>query len=152
MAEPTYIGRVTVWGLDGKLAYTGLLVGENEPTRLTYTDEIARHDSKDRKGETIGVQLYNPTPKLDISFIPCAPMGVGAIAASKQKVVLPAKGSKVTVSEFPPNVGTAEDVTINSAKWLYLGGGSIDFTNEGEAVINLPLHKFNTDIAQTANS
>lgn len=150
--EPTYIGRVFVWGLDGTLAYTGLTTAQNEPQRLSYRDEISRHDSKDKKGETIGIQLYNPNPKITVTFMPCQTAGGGSIALSKQNVVLPAKGSKVTLAGFPPNTGTAEDVSVNSAKWIYFGGGGIEFTNEGEVVMTLPLEKFNTDIAATANS
>lgn len=148
MAEPTHIGKVFVWGLDGTLAYSGLLTTENEPSDLTYKDEISRHESKDRKGETCGIQLYDPHPQITIKFMPCsASTGSGQIANARTKVVLPTKGSKVTVAAFPPNTGTAEDVTINSAKWIYLGGGEISLNNEKEVEITLPLEKWSTDFA-----
>ena len=152
MSEPTFIGRVFVWGLDGTLTYTGLAVAENEPQKLSFQDAVSRHNSKDKKGKTIGVQLWDPNPKITVTFMPCASApGAGAIAIAKTKVVLPARGSKATLTGFPPNTGTAEDVSINSAGWLYLGGGGIEFTNEGEVVITLPLEKFSDDLA-TNNS
>lgn len=152
MAEPLFIGAVYVWGLDGNLAYTGMAVNQNEPQKLSYQDDISRHNSKDRKGQTIGVQLYDPNPKASVTFMPrSAATGAGQIALAKNTVVLPARGSKVTLSGFPPNPLTAEDVSINSAKWIYLGGGSIDSTNEGEVTMTLPLERFGSDLA-TDNS
>lgn len=146
-SEPTFVGEVYIFGLDGTLAYSGMATTGNEPQRAGYQDEISRHDSKDKKGATVGVQLFNPNPKITITFMPKADAtGGGAIADAKSNMVLPAKGSKVTLSGFPPVVATAED-TINSTKWLYLGGGSIDFTNDQEVVMTLPLEKFATDLA-----
>lgn len=146
MAEPTYLGEVFIFGLDGTLAYSGMATSGNEPQRGSYQDEISRHDSKNKKGETIGVQLFNPNPKITITFMPKADStGAGAIADAKSNMVLPAKGSKVTLAGFPPVVGS--DGTINSAQWLYLGGGAIELTNEAEVVMTLPLERFNTDMA-----
>jgi hypothetical protein len=151
MSEPTFIGRVYVWGLDGTLAYTGMSTAQNELQKLSYRDEIARHDSKDKKGETVGVQLWNPNPKTTVTFMPCEAMAAGSIANAKTRVLLPAKGSKVTLAAFPPTVGGAE-ILPNSASWIYFGGGEIEFTNEGEVVMTLPLEKFNTDLAATTNT
>lgn len=148
MAEPTFLGVVYVWGLDGTLLYSGMAITENEPQSLNFSDDISRHDSKDKKGATQGVQLYNPNPKLSITFMPRATnTGAGAIAAAKANVILPPKGANVALADFPPDAGTAEGVAINSAKWKYLGGGTIGFTNEGEVTMTLPLERFATDLA-----
>lgn len=151
MAEPTYVGRVYVHGLDGTLAYTGLATTQNELKTLNYRDEVSRKDTLDKKGETVGVRLYNPNPKISVTFFPCQPMGAGSIANSKLRVVLPARGAKITLAGFPPNTATAEDL-INSTAWIYFSGGEVEFTDEGEAKITLPLEKFSTDLAATANS
>lgn len=151
MAEPTFIGRVYIHGLDGTLAYTGMATANNELKTLNYRDETRRADTKDKKGETVGVRLWDPNPKISVTFFPCEAMGAGSIATAKTRAALPSKGAKVTLAGFPPNTATAEDV-VNSAKWIYFGGGELEFTDEGECRMTLPLEKFNTDIAATANS
>jgi hypothetical protein len=100
-----------------------------------------------KRGKTIGIQLYDDNPKVTVKYMPCAAAtGASKIADAKTRVTLPSKGSKATLAGFPPAIATAEG-TINSAKWLYLGGGEIDFTNEGEVMITLPLEKFRDDLA-----
>jgi len=148
MSEPLYIGRVNVFGLDGTLLHGGIAAtGENEPQSLNLKDDISRHVSKDKKGKTIGLQLYDDNPKISIKYFPCAAAtGAGKIAEAKTKVTLPAKGSKATLAGFPPDPAAAEGI-INSVKWLYLGGGEIEFTNEAEVMITLPLEKFIDDLA-----
>ena len=152
MSEPTHVGRVFIWGLDGTLAYTGvggaILATENEPQSVTYKDDVQRHNTKDKKGKTVAIQLWDPNPKVTIKFMPCAAAtGTGAIATARTKMDLPTRGSKVTLAAFPPNTGTAEDLTINSAKWLYLGGGELSLNNEKEVEMTLPLEKFTDDLA-----
>jgi hypothetical protein len=151
MAEPTFIGRVYIHGLDGTLAYTGMATTANELKSLSYRDRITRANTKDKKGETVGVRLWDPNPMVSVRFLVCEPMGAGSIANAKTRMVLPSKGAKVTLAGFPPAVGTAEG-TINSVSWIYFGDGEIEFTDEGEVAMTLPLEKFNTDLAATANS
>lgn len=154
MAEPTFLGRAYIWGLDGTLLYSGMAAANNEPQSLEYRDEYSRHDTKDKKGDTVCVILYNANPKLTIDFMPfeAAGAGTGEVATAKTRMVLPPIGAKVTVDAFPPVVGSKDAAgdTINSAKWLYLGGGSIRFSPEAEVVMSLPLEKFATDLAANA--
>lgn len=150
--EPLFIGRVYVFGLDGTLLHGGIaVVGENEPQSLNFKDDISRHDSKDKKGKTIGIQLYNPNPKINIKYMPCAAAtGAAQVAAAKTRVALPAKGSRAVLKGFPPQNDPAQPQTedaINSIYWLYLGGGEIDFSNESEVMISLPLEKFKDQLA-----
>jgi hypothetical protein len=146
--EPLFIGRVYVWGLDGTLLHAGIAATtENEPQSLNYKDDVTRHVSKDKKGKTVGIQLYDDNPKVTIKYMPCSTAtGAGTIAPAKTRVTIPSKGANVTLAGFPPNVGTAEDL-INSTKWKYLGGAEIDFTNEAEVMITLPLETFIDDLA-----
>ncbi len=156
MAEPTHIGRVFVFGLDGTLSWTGTAAAaqatnENEPQEATATDDVTRHVSKDKKGETIGLQLYDPNPKVRVTCMPCAAAtGAGAIASARAQVFLPAKGSAVTLASFPAGPGSGEDY-FNASAWLYLGGGEITLNNEREAVVTMTLERFNTALA-TNNS
>lgn len=151
-SEPTFVGRVFVFGLDGTLAWSGpaaaaVAANENEPQDASVTDDITRHVSKDKKGETIGIQLYDPNPKVRVTCMPCAAAtGAGAIAAAKLNVMLPKKGSNVTLAGFPAGPGAGEDY-FNSTAWKYLGGGEIALNNEREAVITMTLERFNTDLA-----
>lgn len=156
MSEPTFVGRCYIWGLDGTLAYTGIATSENEMQSMTYKDDCQRHDSKDKKGRTVGVQLWNPNPKVTIKFMPCVDAASGAIATAKTKLQLPPRGSRVTLAGFPPDIGTGEDLDqnpgINSATWIYFQGGEITFNNEKEVEMSLPLERFETNIAEIANT
>lgn len=151
MAEPTFIGRVYIHGLDGTLAFTGMATDKNELKSLSYRDRITQGRTKDKKGATVGVRGWDPNPMITVRFLVCEPAGAGAIAGAKTRIALPSFGAKVTLAGFPPNVATAEDL-INSAKWLYFDGGEIEFTDEQEVAMTLPLEKFGTDLAATANS
>ena len=150
--QPTYIGQAYVFGLDGTLAYTGLATTANELRSLEYRDEVKRTDVQDKKGQTVGVMLYDPNPKITITFYPCQPAGAASILGAQTNSVLPALGAKVTLAAFPPVVGTAESTVIKSLKWIYLGGGSYRFSNDGVLEMTLPLEKFASDLAATANT
>jgi len=148
MAEPTHIGRAYVFGLDGAMSYVGVATAANELRSMEYRDEVGRIDVQDKKGETVGVLLFNPNPKITITFYPCAVAGPGAISTARTNSVMPARGSKVALTGFPPVVGTAEGA-INSAKWLYFGGGSYRYSFDGILELTLPLEKFLTDLLAT---
>jgi hypothetical protein len=145
MAAPTQIGTVTVWGIDGTVAYTGLASTDNILEAANLEDDIDEFERKDAQAEVVGLRLYNPCKKVELTFYPSKPAGSGAIAAAKANVVLPAKGAKVTLAGFAGSV-------YNDTTWLYIKGGRIEEGNEGEAKIVLPLRRYNTDIAATANT
>lgn len=145
MAEPTFIGKVTVWGIDGTMTYTGVATTDNVMDTVNYEDTVEEHELKDHKGITVGVKLVNPRENLTINFWPAEPAGAGSIAAAKTNVVLPAKGSKVTIASMSGS-------PLNGTDWLYLGGGSIEESHEGDVKMTLPLRRYSTDIAATANS
>jgi len=146
MAAPTnYIGIVTVFGIDGTIAYTGLATTDSLLESASLEDTTEEHEAKDRWGEVVGMKLFNPRTNITINFYPAKEAGSGAIAAAKDNVALPAKGSKVTIADMP---GSAFDGTT----WLYIQGGTIELTNTGDAKMVLPLRKYRTDIAATANT
>lgn len=138
MAAPTQIGVVTVWGVDGTLAYTGLASTDNVLESVDLNDEAEVTRRRDNLGETKGVLIWDPRKTITVTFYPSDPSD---ISDSKDNIVLPAKGSTVTLASFPTNSG------LNETTWIYEQGGSIGFTNEGEAKITLPLVKYNTDIS-----
>jgi hypothetical protein len=152
MSVPTQIGVVTVWGIDGNLVYTGLLAADNLLERISYEDGTDEHESRDKDGEVIGVKLWNRVAKLTIDFYPSKPAGGGSIAAAKANVILPAKGSKVTIAGMPVNCGVNSGSGTAFPQWVYFGGGGIEFSNNGECKMKLPLRAYNNDIAATANS
>jgi hypothetical protein len=145
MSAETQIGRVIIFGLDGTMLYSGMATTGNEPSAISYDDTVEVHRSKDRKGEVIGAQFYNAVKKIIVNFYPCVAAG-GTKAAAQANMVLPPYGAKATLAGFPPVPATVED-TINSAKWIYFGGGKIDLSNEAEVKMVLPLERYNTDIS-----
>ena len=146
MAAPThYIGTVTVWGLDGTMAYTGIATTANLLESASYEDTTEEHEAKDRWGEVVGVKLFNPRENLTINFFPSSVAGSASIAAAAANVLLPPKGAKVTIADMPGS-------HLDAATWLYLGGGNIELSNSGDVKMVLPLRKYRTDIAATANT
>ncbi len=150
MAAPTFIGYVTVWGIDGTMAYTGMATADNILEGMSYEDGTKEHETKDKQGETIGLRLWDPKKTLTVNFYPGQAAGTGSIAAAKLEVDLPARGSKVTIASMPAAGSPVFDT--NGTTWLYVGGGRIEFGNEQECKMVLPLRRYNTDIAATANS
>jgi hypothetical protein len=149
MAEPLFLGVVTIHGIDGTVAYTGLAANENCPESISFQDLAKEKETLDAKGDVKGLKIWQTKKQLTIKLYVMVAAAGGVVASSKTKAVLPAKGSKATVAGLPPNVGTAEDV-INSASWIYVQGGTYDFTQEGDLVLTLPLRKYSTDISTQA--
>lgn len=148
MAEPISLGLVTIHGIDGNLAYTGLATTENTIESVSLQDLSKEHETLDSKGDVKGLKLWQGRRNLTIKFYPTMAAG-SSIATTKTKAVLPAVGSKVTIAGMPPVVGTAETV-MNSVSWIYAGGGTYDLTQEGDLVMSLPLRKYATDISTPA--
>jgi hypothetical protein len=143
MSAESQIGRVIIFGLDGTVAYTGVATTENEPQSMSYDDSVEVHRSKDRKGEVIGAQFFNPVKKISINFFPCTAAG-DTKAHAQAKMVLPAIGAVVALAAWPvPSTGEI----LNNTKWIYFGGGKIDFSNEDSVKMVLPLERANTDIS-----
>lgn len=143
MAAPTQIGTVTVWGVDGTLAYTGLASTDNVLEGIDLSDDAEVTRRRDNLGETKGLLIWDPVKRITITFVPSDPSD---ISDAQDNIVLPAKGSTVTLAAFPANSG------LNETTWIYEQGGSIAFTNEGEVKMTLPLTKYNTDISTAASA
>lgn len=137
------IGRAVVFGIDGGFQYSGVAVAidvnSNELTRVSFEDQANKHESKDRRGETIGLVFWNSRAKITLNFYPCATAGVGALDLARVNVVLPDVGSLVEIEDMPGQL-------ING-NWIYEGGGTIEMTNEAEVKMVLPLMKYSTDIS-----
>ena len=145
MSAPTFLGYATVHGIDGTIAYTGMATTDNLFESLTAEEQVQEHEAKDKTGETVGLKLWNRRRNLTIKFYPAKTAAGGAIAAAKLLVDLPVVGAVVTIASdaeaASPNFG------INSAKWIYAGGGSINKTNSDDVYMTLPLRRYATDIS-----
>src|SRR6266498_3183610 len=91
------IGRAVVHGIDGTIQYEGVASTGNEVQKLSYEDQVNKHEHKDRKGAVIGLTFFNRRKKLTIDFYPCAPAGDGAIALAAENMALPAPGVTVKI-------------------------------------------------------
>jgi len=145
MSAPTQIGTVTVWGLDGTLLFSGLIAADNILESISLEDDAEELERKDKLGETVGLRVWDPKKRIEVSFYPSKPAGTGAIAGAKTNVVLPTKCAKVEIAGMPGSL-------FNDTTWLYVKGGRVEGANEQEMKITLPLRKYATDIAATANT
>ena len=134
------IGRAVVFGIDGTIQYEGVASTGNEVQKISFEDQVNRHEHKDRKGEVIGLTFFNRRKKLSIDFYPCAPAGDGAIAEAAENIHLPDPGAKVEIADM-----SGDD--LNSEVWIYEGGGTIEYTNEAEVKMKLPCMQYATDIS-----
>jgi hypothetical protein len=137
------IGRAVVFGIDGTMLYNGVAAMPttgNELQKAAYEDQCNVHESKSKKGETIGLVFWNQRKKLTIDFYPCAAAGTGAITTAIASIIMPALGAKVTLASM-------SGADLNSAAWIYQGGGTVEQTNEGEVKMKPPLMQYSTDIS-----
>lgn len=129
-----------VFGIDGTIQYTGVAASGAEITKISFEDQVKTYEHKNRKGEVVGMTFYNRTKKASIDFYPTAPAGDGAIALAAENMHLPDPGSKIELADHA-------GADLNSDVWIYVGGGTIEFTNEAEAKMKLPCMQYSTDIS-----
>lgn len=133
-------GKVTVCGIGGTVAYSGILVTENKLTDWDLSDTADAGETKDGLGFYLTVTTSGDVTKLTITLVPFDPSGAPALATAKSKVVLPPKLGKVTIA--------STGITNVDGDWHYAraGGGTIKPDSSGQALkITLPLERFDPD-------
>lgn len=133
-------GKVTVCGIGGTVAYTGVLATENKVTDWDLSDGADAGETKDGLGFYLTITSAGDTHKLTITLVPFDPSGTPTLATAKSKVVLPPKMGKVTIA--------STGIANVDGDWHYAraGGGTIKPDSSGQALkVTLPLERFDVD-------
>jgi len=129
-------GKVTVCGIDGTVAFTGLLATENKLVDWNFTGSATAGAQQDGLGGFITVSTSGKIHSASITIVPFDPASPGALATAKSKVVLPEELSKVIIA--------APGLPIHG-DWHYAraGGGNIQPDSSGQALkVTIPLERF----------
>lgn len=128
-----------MFGVTGKVAYTGVVTGVNYVTGFEVTDNFQVADLKNGVGRVKGQAATNRSFDAVVKMIPVDENG--ALATAKSNIKWPAPLGVITVTEF----GTDTlDGTYN-----YQGGGKLVTTPEGYIEQQLPC-KRHGDTSATA--
>ena len=125
----TYVGKVSVQGVSGTVAFTGVLVGENMLTdSVTVTDSFTVVKLKNGEGKTKGCAATDRKYDATFGIIPYST----TIGAARALVKLPGMLGAVTIAGVGPCV---------NGRWSYVGGGTVAATQTGYVKITLPCRR-----------
>lgn len=135
-----YIGAVAVHGVDGTLAFTGLLTTENLMTDAQVTDNFDVGELQNGSSDTVGAAANNRRSEATFTIIPYD--SAGAIATARTKIKFPGKLATVTIAGF----GSAPNqIASFIGKWTYIGGGSQQLSRGGFVSMTLPCRRWGED-------
>ena len=130
-------GQVSFEGIGsaGTITYTALVApGVVDPTGIDYGDEADVSHNHNRNGEVTGMAFRNARQTLTIEAYPTSSASPGVAADALKALVLPTKGSVVTLANFA-------DTDLNGS-WFYEQGARKRFSSDGRASITIPLVKY----------
>ena len=135
-----YMGRVTVKGLAGTIAYTGtgsvaIADATMSSRSVNATDELDSAEVTDKRGEVIGVAVFNRRKRVTVEFVPLSASGTNTEADCLAKALFPALVAatpatyKITLAAFGAEL---------TGDYNYLGGATLGMTSEGFPSISIP--------------
>lgn len=130
-------GKVTVTGVQGTVAFTGMLATVNKLVGASLTDSATGGETKDGDGSFLNISTSGRMHKTTIRIIPFDSATPGTLAGAKANVVLPAPMAKVTIA--------SNGIALLDGDWHYAkdGGATIDPSNDGQSlVITMPLERY----------
>ena len=144
----TYLGKVSVHGVNGQLAFTGVVVGDNIMTDGSMTHSFDTFKLKDGIGKTRGVAAVNEKNEATFTIIP-----IGATEAeARALVIIPGMLGAVTVWGFcdataaalEPGVPYAGTNKINElrGRWTYVGGATVSASQGDFVKITIPCRRY----------
>lgn len=144
----TLIGTASVFALDGvTVAYTSPAGVVGTPTGINFSDSASQAKAADASGQTfaVGFTEFEHSITVDLMRITDGTPGTTRQGA-KDEVVLPAIGTKITLAGFE----TGSSGTLINGDWNYVGGGTVNLSNNGFMKATLPLKRFGATPAYMA--
>lgn len=134
MATITTVGQVTVRGLDGTVAFTGMATTNNKLIARGFQKLTDENEAKDGDGAVFSKAYLNRRLKMTIDIIPFD-AATNTLAAAKAKVLLLDNGAKVTIA--------SSSITLFDGDWHLTGTPSIREGNDGSSlIISMEIEQF----------
>ncbi len=134
MATITTVGQVTVRGIDGTVAFTGMATTNNKLIARGFQKLTDENEAKDGDGAVFSKAYLNRRRKMTIDIIPFD-AATNTLAAAKAKVLLLDNGAKITLA--------SSSITILDGDWHLTGSPSIREGNDGSSlIISMEIEQF----------
>ena len=108
---------------------------------ITITHQGSSDTVLNGDGEIVGVGAWGEYFEATFTLIPAGTSAANALISA----TLPPLMSVVTITGADVvQVGSLTSVVnaATTARWLYVGGGSLSFTQDGQATMTLPLRRY----------
>lgn len=135
-----YIGAVAVHGVDGTLAFSGLLATANLLTDAQVTDQFDVGELGNGNSDTVGAAASNRRSEATFTIIPYD--SAGTLATARDNIKFPGKLATVTIAGFGSGGNLIDNVV---GLWTYIGGGSMTLSKGGFVQITLPCRRWGED-------
>lgn len=134
MATITTVGQVTVRGIDGTVAFTGMATTNNKLIARSFQKLTDENEAKDGDGAVFSKAYLNRRRKMTIDIIPFD-AATNTLAAAKAKVLLLDNGAKVTIA--------SSSISLLDGEWHLTGTPSIREANDGSSlIISMEIEQF----------
>lgn len=124
-------GKIAVYGIDGTIAFTGLVKTANIVKGFSFT-QSAREARLEKNGHVIGGARDLSTRRISVTFCPFDPTSPGsALATAKDKLEasIPPELGDLTIADW--------DVTIFDGTWTAVGAINITTNESGYAEVTV---------------
>lgn len=130
------IGAVTVRGIDGTVAFTGMATSANKWVGRSLRKQVTENEALDGSGATFSKAYLNRKRRATVRIIPFVASGTSTpLAAAQALMLLVDHGSVVTIA--------SSGIALWNGSWHVTGEPAIEEANDGtSAVIVLELEYF----------
>jgi len=132
------------------------VVGYIMPTVTGYnvTHNVGVAETKDESGDIDAVTFHGEYIECAFSLLPTGASSTNALASAR----IPEPGTTMTVSgapifsagSFADALNTGTGSLPATARWIYIGGGSLQRSSDGHAVLNLTFRRYPSIVGGTA--
>lgn len=110
-----YLGKFTLWGNSGTVAYSGMLTTDNSVRGgARLRDDVRVSDARDGAGRIFASNVVRDQQTVTFDITPTS---TTSLAAAQGLVLLPPPGAVVTIDGI--------DSSIFDGTWNYVGGGEV---------------------------
>lgn len=124
----TLAGKVAVYGMDGTVAFTGMVKTANILKGFSMT-QSGREARLEKNGHVIGGARDVETRQISVSIVPYSSDTTPTLAEAKALVVIPPLLGDITIDDF--------DITIFDGTWTSVGSPSVSPREDGYLEITL---------------
>lgn len=115
------LGRFTVWGTPGTIAFTGFATTDSALKSASVVDNLTVADARDGDGYIFGSRVRRDSQTLTVKLIPHSGT---SLATAQALLAYPGPGALVTMAGF-------NDSLIDGT-WNYIGGAQVNYPENPE--------------------